>query len=470
MNIYGLFTDFKAHKSTLLVGFVLVLSLLATGVFWISKPSYMPLYDKLDEKQQADVIAALVDWKVDYKIDGSPGLIMVLSRDINQLRGRLAVAGITQKNSKGYELFDNADYGMSEFSQKINYQRALEGELARSIMSLDGIRLARVHLTLAKNSLFESNRTMPKASVIIESAAKEALSNGQIHGIQKLISAAIDGLDPLSVTILDSHGRSLVSDASDGGLDRSQWLSSQQTELEQRARELLNGTLGTDDSAVSVRIQANFDKIHSIRDVIVLPDAQPAGVVVRKKEHRSDSSVSSGSDTENATRKGSPVSTQTEVEYAFGKEHSDIEKSVGTIERITLGVVLKHSASSVKVTELESVLSAGLGLDQARGDRIVVSIGHIATKEDGMNSLAVEPSGTVSVTNEHVNQKNDSPALALNVAAIVVLTIVFFTVLYFLRRIKPVTRQRMSEMERMQMLEKMQTWILLAENSGSRQP
>lgn len=449
----------------LLLGLVLILALLAAGSWWLMRPSYAVLVDQLDDKQQADVLSALVEWQVPYRIDTTSGQITVPTEQIDSLRGRLATSGITSHKVKGFELFDSADYGMSEFTQRINYQRALEGELARSIMSLPDVRFARVHLTLQKASLFANNRITPKASVIVHLKSNASFSAAQISGVQQLVASAVEGMGADAVSIIDDRGRTLNS-ASDGlaAPDRNSWQSGFEQELEERARRLVETATGITDAAVSVRVQANFDRVHAVRDEVLLGPGQNGGVVVHKKEHRADLTVNNPADAESDAgnaKKASPASTQSETEYAYGKEHSDIERAVGRVERISIGIVLTSPVTGTSSTELQEVLAVGLGLEASRGDRLVVTIAHPVIASAAPGVAPVKDGVTVDAAKWDTHEPvpvSGAPGLWVWLLLAAAVVVVLLLLLGLLRR-QPEPQRRLSDVERNQMLQELRQWL-----------
>ena len=156
---------FTGRSSVFLGGVVLIIALLALSIWWVFRPSYVALYKDASEASQAEILAILSQRQVPYRINTKEGVIEVAAEEAATARMYLAQAGIPSRSSTGFELFDKADYGMSEFSQKINYQRALEGELARSIMSMSEVEYARVHLTFKKTSLAVRGMFSPEMTI-----------------------------------------------------------------------------------------------------------------------------------------------------------------------------------------------------------------------------------------------------------------------------------------------------------------
>jgi len=206
MDNQRLMKAFAGRSAVFFAGLAMIGVLLVLAVWWVLRPSYVPLYKEATEASQADILATLSQWQVPYRINAKEGVIEVPEEKIGAARIHLAEAGIPTRAGVGFELFDKADYGMSEFSQKINYQRALEGELARSVMSINEVKFARVHLTLKKSGLYQSAEEQAKASVIVRLKPNAALNSKQVQGIQQLVASAVEGMTLEHVVVLDEEG------------------------------------------------------------------------------------------------------------------------------------------------------------------------------------------------------------------------------------------------------------------------
>lgn len=358
------FSGLLAGRSALFAGGLAGIAiLLIAGIWWISRPSYVALYKEATEASQADILATLSQWQLPYRINSQEGVIEVPAEHIGQARIHLAEAGIPTRSGVGYELFDKADYGMSEFSQKINYQRALEGELARSIMTISEVKFARVHLTLKRAGLYQAESEPPKASVIVRLRPNVVLNSKQVQGIQHLVSSAVDGMPQEQVVVLDEEGRALSAGDGVAALpERLQLASTLERDLQDKAAQLLQRAFGAHGAQVSARVLMNFDRVKSVREQPIVAGGAP---VLREKQL---SSSAGGEEPEQAR------SQQTrEVEYVVGKERAETEHAVGVVERVSVGIVLSVPQPDDVLVEMQRVLEAALGLSAARGDRLVIA-------------------------------------------------------------------------------------------------
>lgn len=365
MNNQRLLKVFEGRSIVFFTGLAMIAVVLITAIWWVLRSSYVPLYKEATEASQADILATLSQWQVPYRINAKEGVIEVPEEKIGAARIHLAEAGIPTRAGVGFELFDKADYGMSEFSQKINYQRALEGELARSVMSINEVKFARVHLTLKKAGLYQSTEDQAKASVIVRLKPSAELNSKQVQGIQQLVASAVEGMTLEHVVVLDEEGRALS--AGDGVAampERMQLASQVETDLQQKAAQLLQRSFGSHGAQVSVRVLMNFDRIKSVREQPIVSDTHPA--ILREKQL---SSTAGGADETEAKRNQSTR----EVDYVVGKERSEIEHAIGSIERVSVGVVLAVPQPESVIQEMQHLLEAALGLSAKRGDQLVIA-------------------------------------------------------------------------------------------------
>src|SRR5262249_10524727 len=178
------------------------------------------------------------------------------------------------KGTVGFEIFNNSDFGMTEFAQKINYQRALQGELARTIMSIEEVKHARVHLAFPEGGLLKKNAAQPKASVTLALRGDGHLRSEQIVGIQRLVAASVPEMDPHAVTVLDQQGVALsrVADERDdaGGISgRLELKKSTEVYLAKKAIEVLDRTFGPGQAIVSVDVTLSQDQVKTTREDVI---------------------------------------------------------------------------------------------------------------------------------------------------------------------------------------------------------
>jgi flagellar M-ring protein FliF len=281
---------------------------------------------------------------------------------------KLVGQGIPHGGSIGFEVFKDSDFGVTEFAQHVNYQRALQGELERTITSLPDVQSARVHLTLRKASMFDVNNAPSKASVSLALKPGASLASAQVTGIQRLVASAVEGLTPDAVAVLGNGGVPLSGRvAGDGGEEQARV----ESRLRQRVQDLLRDSIGiTSGSTVSVDVTLNYDRVHQIRERLVEQGKDGNGLLVRQRTANSRAATTPTAD--EAVRQPSG-SGETDTEYAHGRDQEDVELAPGRIQRLSIGVVVPASTPSAAIASLREVIAASVGLNDARGDRLDIA-------------------------------------------------------------------------------------------------
>ncbi len=195
----------------MLIAAVALISAVAFAVliFVANRTEYRPLFTNLTSEDAGEIVKKLKDAKTPYEITADGKGILVPADKVYELRLTLASEGIPQGGGVGFEIFDRKNFGMTEFVQKLNYQRALQGELSRTIAQLTGVEQARVHLVIPEKSLFKDNEKPATASIVLKMKSNRALKDSEVQGVVHLVSSSIEGMDAEHVTILDSRGKIL---------------------------------------------------------------------------------------------------------------------------------------------------------------------------------------------------------------------------------------------------------------------
>ncbi|MDH2521378.1 flagellar basal-body MS-ring/collar protein FliF [Acinetobacter baumannii] len=354
MNFWGKKSVFFiSGLSIIIIGFI-------GACWWFLKPTYVPLLQQNDKNIQANVINILDTSNIPYVIKNNT--IEVEESKIGEAKIALDKGGLSNPETVGFELFNETDYGMSDFVQKINFQRALEGELARSIMTMDGMKYARVHLTPEKDTIYEVDKATAKASVVIETLNNTQLSRDSIEGIQNLVSSAVNGLEAKNVVLLNQQGEIISNnlDTSSNSLKRSEDL---EAKIESKVRSILYQSFNINKVSVSANVQINLDKRKVVREKPILSDA---GILLLKKKETSSTIL--GADNTNSSQKDSSHDN----EYAIGKETSEIEYGSERISKVNVGVIVPSTLGPTQLQNIQQVLEAGLGIDKKRGDNLVL--------------------------------------------------------------------------------------------------
>ena len=243
-----------------------VVAVLGTVGFWSSRPSYSMLYGRLDESEAAKVIAYLDEAKVPYEVSRGSGNIMVPSDKVHTTRMQLAAKGLPKGEGVGFEIFDRSNFGISDFVQRANYLRAVQGELSRTIGQVESVESARVMIVMPENRLLVNDKNKPTASVFVKVRAAGMMPQQTVNAIRFLVAGAVEGLKPQNVSVIDNSGN-VLSDSlepdSVAGLSQTQLEVRKKMELylAKKAEGMLETVLGPGQSVVRVSAEMNFDTL-----------------------------------------------------------------------------------------------------------------------------------------------------------------------------------------------------------------
>ncbi len=363
-----------------IVGIVLV-------VGWFSSVTYSRLYSDLDEAESGDVINYLTDNKIPYQISGSGRTIEIPSDDVYKTRISLAAEGIPRSGSVGYSIFDQNNLGMTDFLQNLNFRRALEGELTRTIMQLNEVQAARVHIVVPKDRLFKADKKEATASVLLKLTGKNGLGKRQIGGIANLVAASVEGLKPENIAIIDYDGNLLSSGNSS---DAVAGLSSTQLEvrknveayLEDKAQSLLDGVLGPSTSLVRVTADLDFQQLERTSEIY---DANSPSIRSEERVKSSNTLTDKNGETDESNEDGSNETTITNYELNKTMEH--IINGVGGVNRLSVAVMVDGTYNDVEneagdiesvyqprpqeeLDRLTAIVQNAVGFDAQRSDQI----------------------------------------------------------------------------------------------------
>ena len=257
------------QKLTGMVGVALLIALLVGGWLWTKEPPYSILFANFDEKDGGAIVASLQQQNIPYRYAEGGRAILVPQANVHDIRLKLASQGLPKGGLVGFELMEGQKLGISQFAEQINYQRALEGELARSIASISAVRGARVHLAIPKQTAFLRDDNKTSASVVVSLAAGRTLEPTQVAGIVHLVSSSVPQLNPMNVSVIDQSGN-LISQQRDklqeAGLDPSQlkYVRELEANYTKRIEAILVPLLG----ASNVRAQVTADVDFSLTEQV----------------------------------------------------------------------------------------------------------------------------------------------------------------------------------------------------------
>jgi flagellar M-ring protein FliF len=395
-------------------------ALIAVGVgawIWTQTPDYRVLYSNLSDRDGGAIIAALNQMNVPYRIAEGGGAILVPGQQVYDARLRLASQGMPKGSVVGFELVDNQKFGATQFQEQINYQRGLEGELAKSIQSLSAVGAARVHLAIPKPSVFLRDQQNPSASVLLTLNTGKALDRAQVTGIINLVASSVPELSTSNVSVVDQTGALLSRNGAgidNGGLDPSQlsYIKQIETETIRRITDILEPIVGHGNARVQVTADVDFQRVESVAETFK-PNQDPKLAAVRTQQSSSAQTTSGGAGAQGvpgalsnqppaggvATVDGkplgpgaaataaaaSPINAKKDeaVAYEVDKTIQHTRAQVGAIKRLTAAVVVNHRKQVDKdgkstsapmpdkdMGEINALVREAMGFSKERGDSL----------------------------------------------------------------------------------------------------
>lgn len=398
---------------TIGASFVGVVGLLVVWAYWLNAPNYQLLFSDMDPEAASQVVEKLKAQKIAYELTDNGRAVRVPADKVDELRLDLSAQGLPATGRIGFELFDRTQFGATEFLEQVNYRRALEGELARTISTLREVEGARVHIAMAKDSLFTDREQPAKASVVLKLRRRGSIDPSTVNGIANMMAASIEGLQPEDVVILDSYGRQLnqhqSGDSPSGPqLDRQRDI---EHALSARVVSLLEPIVGIDRVRVNVSAQLNpssqetteehWDPNSVVRSHQITTDANgsPAvGGVAGARANLPPPMPATPSKTPPAnslaaatTPTGLQTSTHSSetTNYEISRVTRHSVTPSGEVARLSVAVILDDAATASKdkagnvvyaekpipaaeLQKIQGLVAAAVGLDPSRGDQLTI--------------------------------------------------------------------------------------------------
>ncbi len=391
-------------------------------IFVSNRTDYRPLFTNLTSEDAGEIVKKLKDAKTPYQITSDGKGILVPSEKVYELRLTLASEGIPQGGGVGFEIFDRKNFGMTEFVQKLNYQRALQGELSRTIAQLTGVEQARVHLVIPEKSLFKDNERPATASIVLKMKSNRALKETEVQGVVHLVSSSIEGMDPEHVTVLDSRGKILSKGGSSDPTSRmtsamQETQRSYEKNVEERIQSLLDPIVGGGKSVARVTASFDFKQVERVEEKF---DPESSAVRSEQRTEEKGSSTTSGSGVPgvqtnlgrttgggSATSGGGSKNDET-LNYEVSRSTAKIIEPVGALSKISVAVLVdgKYEAPAAvkegqvakakyaprtpdELQKIETLVKSAVGFNSERGDQISLqNIPFQDTGEAGSNEVA----------------------------------------------------------------------------------
>ncbi len=370
-----------------------------------NKSDYKALFTNLSTEDAGEVVKKLKEQKVPYQIAGDGKAVMVPADKVYDLRLSLASEGLPQGGGIGFEIFDRKNFGMTEFVQKINYKRALQGELARTIGQISGVDQARVHLAIPEKALFTDSEKPTTASVIIKMKSTRSLQENEVQGIIHLVASSVEGMDPSHVTVLDGRGK-ILTKGGPGDLNSKMTTAMMETErgyeknLEGKLQTLLNKVVGSDKSVARVSASFDFKQVEKYEE-----QYDPKTAAVRSEQRSEEkaglSNLIGGIPGVQTNLSKVPVAPPRTVEggsrsdetrnFEVGRVTSRTIEPVGTLSKVSVAILVDGSYETPSATgkkstkkpkyiprtaeeiqKIEALVKSAAGIDSERGDQLTV--------------------------------------------------------------------------------------------------
>jgi flagellar M-ring protein FliF len=406
-------SSFSASQLAMLgLSFVLVVGIVVGSAWWLNTPNYVLLYSDMDAESAGQMVTRLKNLNVQYRLDEGGRAIRVPAERVDELRLELSAQGLPSSGRVGFEIFDRTAFGATQFLEQVNYRRALEGEIARTIATISEVGSARVHIAMGKESLFGEPRPA-KASVVLKLRGQRGLSESSIAGISNLVAASVEGLRPESVVILDSFGRPLARPQGEEDLLGAAQMERQQRlerEMSSRVVALLEPVVGSDRVRVNVAVKLNPQTSEETEE------RWDPNTVVRSRQTQADQAMSAALGGLAGTRGNVPPDTAPQPQnapaapaagaapvtaagpassrnaetttYEVSRMTRHVVQPAGDIARLSVAVILDddHVAATnngettvtrkprtpEEIQKIQGIVAAAVGLETARGDLLTV--------------------------------------------------------------------------------------------------
>ena len=417
---------------------VLITALIFGVSRWATAPTMVPLYADVPVENVKAMTEKLTEAGITYELDRTGTTIMVASADLARARVDLAAGEVPNNGRPGLELFDKPTWGMTDFTQKVNYGRALEGELERTISKMKNVKTVKVHLALEEDKAFKQSERPSKASVTLTMNSGDTPAPSTVQGIAQLVASSVGGLEPEHVTIVDERGQALTmqDEGSLAGLTSRQLTVQKEVEtyMEQKADKLLSSLVGGGNARVQVAAAINFDKVE--RTVQAVDPEKQAMTTEQKAEV-----------TPSSPQQGAGYSTSA-TSYENTKSVESFSGAIGNVKKLTVAVLIADKVTMPapdttatapaapvvtartpeELARIEALVRNALGVDSTRGDMISVVSAPFDMPLPVVSAVdsAAAPQDIIAKI-----QANPKPVVAL--AALVVLLILGLAAVFLLR-------------------------------------
>ncbi|MFM9835539.1 MAG: flagellar basal-body MS-ring/collar protein FliF [Methylophilaceae bacterium] len=413
------FVQQMGGKLFLLAGMAAVIAVMTVIWMWSQQPDYRVLFSNFSDKDGGAIVASLEKMNVPYKFSESGTAILVPAENVHQARLKLAAEGLPKGGNIGFELLENQKFGVSQFVEQVNFQRALEGELERTIQAIDAVEVARIHLAIPKPSVFVRDQQKPTASVLLNLRGGRSLDAQQVSSVVHLVASSVPDLPSENVTVVDQNGN-LLSDTSkksgDNNLDPAQlkYVEDLQKSIVKRIESIITPIVGSKNVRAEASAEVDFSSLEQAAETYK-PNQKPEDVAIRSmqsnesKSGNGDASATGipgalsnqppapatapitapagAADANAASTTPNPFSVQknTTTNFEVDKTVRYVQQAMGGIKRLTVAVVVNNiqvtdkagkvsnrPLTAAEKKQINDLAMQAMGFNKERGDSLTI--------------------------------------------------------------------------------------------------
>lgn len=447
------------QRALLVGGAVVAVTVAAIVTLLVNRNNFVPLFSRLDPREAGEIVARLEEEGIPYQLSDSGSTVLVSETDVHRLRLQLAAEGLPQGGVVGMELLDRYQFGATEFERRMNFLRALQGELTRTIEQIDAVEDARVHIVLPEERLFVSQRQPATAAVLVRLKPGRRLEREQVVAIARLVAGSVEGLAPEDVTIVDAAGV-VLSNGLDFAGDDAAAISWQHLEVQERfqnqlqasIQSLLEQVFGPGNVIARVNAELNFDQSVIERNLFEPADAEGIlrSIQELEEEFTGEAALGAafpGTDTNipMPTLPGAGLQdaqynrTERTANYEVNEIRERLVIAPGTVNRLSVSVVVNEQLTPQQIASIQSTVQSAVGFDAERNDQITVIGMPFNTSVSDQLAAALE------AEREAQRQAQLRQMYAYAVAGAVTLIVLIVLLIVFRRRQAERRRERLLE-------------------------
>ncbi len=375
----------SSRKMSISMVVLITIASIVLMIYFTNQVEYRVLFSNLSAEDAGNIVGKLSEKKIPYKVSSTGNAVSVPAEKVSELRMELAAAGLPQGGGVGFEIFDNKSLGATEFEQQLNYRRALQGELSRTINGLDEIQSSRVHIALPKDSLFSEKQKRATASVTLRLKSGKSMRPAQIEGIVHLVASSIEGMNPEDVMVVDSRGTILSSMQNESKLSKMtasqvDYQRNMEKDLAGRIQTMLENVVGAGKAVVRVTADLDFRVTEKTEETY---DAEaPVIRSVQRNAEKTNPVLKSGTVSENPEKE----KLDEIINYEINKVVNKTVMPVGETKKLSIAVLVDGTykknekneevyqpRTKNEIESLEDLVRKSAGLNTQRGDQVVVT-------------------------------------------------------------------------------------------------